>query len=436
MQWILNEETTIRGDVMESVNEYVRIWQESERLYEQPKHQIAELIYRPPDLATLFSTARSKFVVEAFDSALAERHQAFRWSTLLKVCPPPGRIAQDSVSLINSPRSNNHKLMPELTRGRQQNSSDLSDFRDFAELNTEINSVRRPSTLDVLDVPRPKISTECPSRSILANRAGNYRRTPELELDGRRSRGTISEVGGVKRADVQRVVPVPGGGFRSRGGIYGLGLSSPHLGDMNINNGTMSVSRARNFQRRGASRGTILSVSSSNVSQSLELKNVKEIQKIRDDWSEFKRSLSRPATPSGSTIDADAETLNGSLMAYPSNLMIQSAYNFGTFPSRRRMDSLNSFGLDSNMRKSQQSLISVDFERSNGTAVMNVILEKAATENYGMKFVEGHMTRFGQLGVYVKSITPGTAASGGNIEIGDRILAINGKDVTGLTFKE
>lgn len=46
------------------------------------------------------------------------------------------------------------------------------------------------------------------------------------------------------------------------------------------------------------------------------------------------------------------------------------------------------------------------------------------------------MTRFGQLGVYVKSITPETAASRGNIEIGDRILAINGKDVTGLTFKE
>ncbi|KAM3181360.1 hypothetical protein ACTXT7_014536 [Hymenolepis weldensis] len=435
-QWIPNEDTIMKGDPMESVNEYVRIWQESERLYVQPKHQMIEPIYRPPDLATLFNTARSKFAVESFDNALAERYQSFRWNTLIKTYPPPGRIVQDSGFSINSARSHNSNLVPELIRGKQHNSSDSSDFRDFAELNTEINSSRRPSMFDTLEIPRPKISTECPSRSILANRSGNYRRMTETELGGRRSRGAMSEIGGVKRADVQRVVPVAGGGFRSRGGVYGLGLSSPHLEDLAINNGTMSFSRTRNFNRRGTPRGTALSVSSLNVSQSLERKNFQEVQKIRDDWSEFKRSLSRPATPSGSTIDADAETLNGSLLAYPSNLMIQSAYNFGTFPRGRRADSLSSFGLDLNMRKSQQSLISVDLDRPNGTAVMNVILEKIATETYGMKFVEGHMTRFGQLGVYVKSITPETAASRGNIEIGDRILAINGKDVTGLTFKE
>lgn len=57
---------------MESVNEYVRIWQESERLYVQPKHQMIEPIYRPPDLATLFNTTRSKFAVESFDNALGK----------------------------------------------------------------------------------------------------------------------------------------------------------------------------------------------------------------------------------------------------------------------------------------------------------------------------------------------------------------------------
>lgn len=203
----------------------------------------------------------------------------------------------------------------------------------------------------------------------------------------------MSELGGVNRTDVQRVVPVAGGGFRSRGGVYGLGLSSPHLADLNLSNGTSSLSRARNLNRRAGSRNPLHSASTVNISQSLErTNNARELQKIRNDWSEFKRSLSRPATPSGSTIDGDAETLNGSLLAYPSNLLIQSAYNLSTFPSKRRMDSLSSLGLDSNMRKSHQSLLSVGLDRPNGTAVFNVILDKIATETYGMKFVEGHVS--------------------------------------------
>lgn len=99
----------------------------------------------------------------------AERHQSFRWNTLIKMYPPPGRIVQDSGFSINSARSHNSNLVPELIRGKQQNSSDSSDFRDFAELNTEINSGRRPNMFDTLEIPRPKISTECPSRSILVS---------------------------------------------------------------------------------------------------------------------------------------------------------------------------------------------------------------------------------------------------------------------------
>lgn len=93
-QWIPNESAIIRGDrkdksfctstcsqfssihiflsilAIEAVNDYVRTWQEAERLYVCSKNQITEPIYRPPDLATLFSTARSKLVVESYDSAL------------------------------------------------------------------------------------------------------------------------------------------------------------------------------------------------------------------------------------------------------------------------------------------------------------------------------------------------------------------------------
>lgn len=185
------------------------------------------------------------------------------------------------------------------------------------------------------------------------------------------------------------MVPVAGGGFRSRLGVYGPAGSPANLQDWNTINGTLSASRARNYTRRSALKGNPLFASSLNISQSVDRTSTREAQKIRDDWSEFKRSLSRPTTPS--TIAPDAETLNGSLSAYPSNQLIQSAYSFGTFPSRQRGNSLSSF-IDSNLQKSQQSLISVDLDRPSGTAIMNVILEKVATETYGMKFVEGQVS--------------------------------------------
>ncbi|VDD82201.1 unnamed protein product [Mesocestoides corti] len=40
------------------------------------------------------------------------------------------------------------------------------------------------------------------------------------------------------------------------------------------------------------------------------------------------------------------------------------------------------------------------------------------------------------MGIYVKSITPDSAASRADVLVGDRILAINGTDLTALTFKE
>ncbi|KAM7542894.1 hypothetical protein Aperf_G00000016635 [Anoplocephala perfoliata] len=425
-----NKDAILSENPIDSVNEYVKNW--------QLRLRMTDGLYRPPDLAALFSSIRSKSAIDSFDNALAEQGHTFRWNALLRSYPPPGRIMQDTGSVGSSgiqPNNaflKNDVLMPELIRAAGRNSSDSSDFRDSAERFSTANHSRhrRPSLFDQFGIPHPTPSTEGPSRSILTNRPGYYRRATESELGGRRSRGAASELGGIQRTDIQHVVPVAGGGFRSRQAVYGPGASPSNLQDWN---GYMSASRARNFTRRSALKGSALSVSNLNVSQSVDRTSTREVQKIRDDWSEFKKSLSRPTTPT--TIAPDAETLNGSLSVYPSNQLIQSAYSFGTFPGGQRAGSLSSFA-DQNLRKSQQSLLSVDLDKPSGTAVMNVILEKVATETYGMKFVEGQMTRFGQLGVYVKSITLDTAASRGNIEIGDRILAINGKDVTGLTFRE
>ena len=201
-------------------------------------------------------------------------------------------------------------------------------------------------------------------------------------------RTTTSELGGVRRADVQRVVPVPGGGFRSRAGVYDLGASSSNMQDL-ITSGTTSVSRRGNCARRTALQNLAYSSSSLNVSQSLDRRTgARDVQMIKDDWSEFKKSLSRPTTPS--TIEPDGETLNGSFSLQPPSLMTQSAYGFGTFPSRKRVDSLSSF-IDGNLRRSQQSLIGVDLDRPAGSTVMNVKMEKVANEPYGLKFVEGQV---------------------------------------------
>ncbi|VDM35207.1 unnamed protein product [Hydatigera taeniaeformis] len=422
--WYTNDEKALRGNPIDAVNEYARYWQETEQLCTPSRLQRAETPHRPPDLATLFSTVRAKIAVDSFDRVLGEHHQAFRWAALLKGYRPPTLVLKDSGSVCSSGiRVNSTRLggqLPDLIRAKHRGSSDSSDVRDFAELNTEVIG-SKPDALDAHEIPRPTLSSEGPSRSILTGKPYNYRRA------------TTSELGGVRRTDVQQVVPVPGGGFRSRAGAYELGASSPRLQDW-CASGTMSVSRGRTCARRSALRGSGLFGSSLNISQSLDpLRRSQEAQRIHDDWSEFKKSLSHPTTPS--TIEPDAETLNGSLSIHPSAVMTQSGHEFNNFSCKEREDSLSSF-MDWNLRKSQQSLISVDMDKPIASSVINVQLEKVADETYGLKFVEGHMTRFSQLGVYVKSITPDTPASRGDVRLGDRILAINGKDVTGMTFKE
>lgn len=56
--------------------------------------------------------------------------------------------------------------LPDLIRVKQRGSSDSSDIRDFAELNTEVNGPKA-NAFDALEITRPTLSSEGPSRSIL-----------------------------------------------------------------------------------------------------------------------------------------------------------------------------------------------------------------------------------------------------------------------------
>ncbi len=144
----------------------------------------------------------------------------------------------------------------------------------------------------------------------------------------------------------------------------------------------------------GTLKGSGYSVSNLSVSKSAEFRTVQDIQKIRDDWSEFKQTLSRPTTPS--TIEADArslaDTLNGSYSVNGPALMTQSDYQFSTLPPRSRLASGSSIG-DWGVKKSQQSLIGVDIDRPSSNAVVNVQLEKVPNETYGLILIEGHVSK-------------------------------------------
>ncbi|VDD76814.1 unnamed protein product [Mesocestoides corti] len=380
--WRVTDSDAPKGNALVTVNEYVKRWQDTERLYTTRRPQKNEPAYRPPDLATLFSTVRSKIAVESFDSILAERRDTFRWSVLLKHFPPAALEPQENNADVNCATLTNsgqlRSQVSDMMRRTDERGSDSSEFRDSADFNADTGPIKwSPSACPTVPaLPKPTVSNAEPVRSVLAGRPYAYRRS------------TVSELGGTNRAGLQKIVPVAGGGFRSRAGPNELGVSSPQLPDWS--SGAMSVSRA--FKKRGPSSvvGGFLSASSINVSRSAEFRTTtNDVQKIRKDWSEFKKNLSRPTTPS--TIEPDArslaETLNGSLLVNAPAMMTQSDYNFATLPSRLRGESALSIN-GWNTHRSQQSLLSVDLEKP---ALINVQLEKVANESYGLKIVEGHV---------------------------------------------
>lgn len=72
-----------------------------------------------------------------------------------------------------------------------------------------------------------------------------------------------------------------------------------------------------------------------------------------------------------------------------------------------------------------------------GSAVTNVTLSRPDTQGFGLSLIDGERTHLDQPGVFVKSVAPGSVASqNGNFSLGDRILAINGNDLTGMTYRD
>lgn len=168
---------------------------------------------------------------------------------------------------------------------------------------------------------------------------------------------------------------------------------NPQRPDMSTS--TLTFSRQPNYTKNPTNplRGSGFSVSNLLVSRSTDFNSARDIQKIRDDWSDFMQTLSRPTTPS--TIEPDArslvDTMHDSYSTSIPAMLSQSHYQFSTIADRPRIGSTLDMG-DWNVRKSQSSLIGIDMEQPPIQAIINVQLKKVTTETYGITLIEGHVS--------------------------------------------
>ncbi|KAF7259525.1 hypothetical protein EG68_03235 [Paragonimus skrjabini miyazakii] len=91
----------------------------------------------------------------------------------------------------------------------------------------------------------------------------------------------------------------------------------------------------------------------------------------------------------------------------------------------------------STMISRDDDLADVISRAATGDTVTNVTLTRGPNSGFGLVLVDGARTALDQPGVFVKSTTAnGVAAESGAIRFGDRIHAINGQDLTGMTYSE
>ncbi|TNN14241.1 Ras-associating and dilute domain-containing protein [Schistosoma japonicum] len=72
-----------------------------------------------------------------------------------------------------------------------------------------------------------------------------------------------------------------------------------------------------------------------------------------------------------------------------------------------------------------------------GNSISNVTLYKEPNSGFGLVLVDGERTSLDQPGIFVKSVAVNSVADmNGTFRLGDRILAINGRDLTSMTYKD
>ncbi|CAH8664628.1 unnamed protein product [Schistosoma margrebowiei] len=191
---------------------------------------------------------------------------------------------------------------------------------------------------------------------------------------------------------------------------------------------------------------------------SLSRLNIDQLNETANDWKQYRMSLlgqgldkirtskagSRSVTPrliSNRNVSSSMSNLPINQFKIPDMIIHEAADNISEVVSeldRGRdtdSDAMSSVNLlDINPERELSDVLT----RSGlGNSVSNVTLYKEPNSGFGLVLVDGERTSLDQPGIFVKSVAPNSVAEmNGTFRLGDRILAINGRDLTSMTYKD
>uniref|UniRef100_A0A095A4E8 Ras-associating and dilute domain-containing protein n=1 Tax=Schistosoma haematobium TaxID=6185 RepID=A0A095A4E8_SCHHA len=191
---------------------------------------------------------------------------------------------------------------------------------------------------------------------------------------------------------------------------------------------------------------------------SLSRLNMDQLNETANDWKQYRMSLlgqgldkirtskagSRSVTPrliSNRNVSSSMSNLPINQFKIPDMIIQEAADNISEVVSeldRGRdtdSDAMSSVNLlDINPERELSDVLT----RSGlGNSVSNVTLYKEPNSGFGLVLVDGERTSLDQPGIFVKSVAPNSVAEmNGTFRLGDRILAINGRDLTSMTYKD
>ncbi|CAI2735534.1 unnamed protein product [Schistosoma spindalis] len=191
---------------------------------------------------------------------------------------------------------------------------------------------------------------------------------------------------------------------------------------------------------------------------SLSRLNMDQLNETANDWKQYRMSLlgqgldkirtskagSRSVTPrliSSRNVSSSMSNLPINQFKIPDMIIQEAADNISEVVSeldRGRdtdSDAMSSVNLlDINPERALSDVLA----RSGlGNSVSNVTLYKEPNSGFGLVLVDGERTSLDQPGIFVKSVAPNSVAEmNGTFRLGDRILAINGRDLTSMTYKD
>ncbi|CAL8102244.1 unnamed protein product [Calicophoron daubneyi] len=482
--------TAANENTLDVVDMILNNWRSKESLRYSKVQCRPELPYKPRDLHSLFGMPATGTFVRNMDQQLQAQGVEFRWADLLRHFPGPRAIDNDRAA-FSSPHSRHRppKGKRSIPNGNRRAMTGLPEGSvSEPKLNDNVFA-----TGELPESLKPSPSTGEPTRIVrtygdgnqqpMAGRSYAPQNNPNDELlyhlknlATSLSRIDFSKFGNGEPTqpsnNLQDRLPRPNNGLRSNM-VY---ESQPNLnmlhkrlkltpGDQpyrDLPASPSSVSPNSFYTEYGQNRLPIQRLENNRLAQSMwqlptdinrrqmdpsfHRTYGNKLTQASQDWEEFKQSmlgrgLDKIRTPVPSTsalneLDPMRSQVSGSLsqmnastsyLPYATPKVIVEEANDGS-------STTDSFTGGTGRDDDLSNTLSRTFQLN---TVANVTLDRRQDTGYGLVLVDGERTSLDQPGVFVKAISPNSPAEENNeIAIGDRILAINGQDLTGMTYKD